>query len=86
MQRLSQYIGHDDASLGYENISAKTLRFFEQERAAIEKSRQDDYDHLLVNEFKQANDSVAMKFKNTIPDPTFDQLLIVANKWYNQMK
>lgn len=86
MQSLSQYIGHDEAALGYEDISAKTLHFFEQERAAIEKSRQADYDRLLVNEFKQATDSVAMQLKNTLPDPTDEQLLIWADKWYNQMK
>ena len=86
MQSLSQYIGHDEASLGYEDISAKTLRFFEQQRAAIEKSRQADYDRLLVDAFKQATDSVAMQLKTVLRNPTDDQLLIVAGKWYDQMK
>lgn len=86
MKTLSQYIGHDEATLGFEDISAKTIRFFGQQRAAIEQSRQADYDRLLVNEFKQATDSVAMQLKNALPDPTDDQLLIVAGKWYNQMK
>ena len=86
MQSLSQYIGHDEAALGYEDISAKTLHFFEQQRAAIEKSRQADYDRLLVNAFKQATDSVAMQLKTVLRNPTDDQLLIVAGKWYDQMK
>ena len=86
MQSLSQYIGHDEASLGYEDISAKTLHFFEQERSAIEKSRQADYDRLLVDEFKQATDSVAVQLRSSLRNPTDDQLLIVAGKWYNLMK
>lgn len=86
MESLSQYIGHDEAALGYEDISAKSIRFFEQQRAAIEKSRQADYDRLLVSEFRQATDSVAMQLKTALPDPTDDQLLIVAGKWYSQTK
>ena len=58
----------------------------QSQRAAIEESRRADFDKLLVSEFKQATDSVAMQLKNALPDPTDDQLLIVAGKWYNQMK
>lgn len=86
MKSLAQYIGHDEAMMGYEDISAKTIRFFEQQRAAIEKSRQKDFNQLLLSEFKAANDSLALVLKAPLVDPTDQQLLIEARKWFGQMK
>ena len=79
MQNLMPYLSSDE----YKSKATKALN---DQRAAIEESRQADFDRLLVSEFKQATDSVAMQLKNALPDPTDDQLLIVAGKWYNQMK
>ena len=69
-----------------DEYKAKAMTALQNQRTAIEESRRADFDKLLINEFKQATDSVAMQLKTALPDPTDDQLLIVAGKWYNQMK
>ena len=79
VQSLMPYFGSDE-------YKTKAMRVLDDQRAAIEQSRLADFDRLLVSEFKQATDSVAMQLKSALPDPTDDQLLIVAGKWYNQMK
>ncbi len=79
MSSFMPYFGSDE-------FKSQAMKAMESQRAAIEESRRADYDKLLVSEFKQATDSVAMQLKTTLPDPTEDQLLIVAGKWYNQMK
>ena len=79
VQSLMPYFGSDE-------YKTKALTAIENQRSAIEDSRRADFDRLLVNEFKQATDSVAMQLKTALPDPTDDQLLIVAGKWYDQMK
>lgn len=86
MQGLSQYIGHDEAALGFEDISAKAVRFFKQQRAGIEKCRQNDFNRLLVSEFENADDSLAVALRTPLVDPTDEQLLIEAEKWLQQMK
>ena len=86
MQGLSQYIGHDEAALGFEDISAKAIHFFEQQRAGIEASRQNEFNRLLVSEFKNATDSLAIALREPLVDSTDEQLLTEAEKWLRQMK
>ena len=78
-QRLMPYFGSQD----YKDQALKVLS---EQRKRIEESRRKDFDRLLVMEFKQATDSVAMQMKSKLYNPTDDQLLIIADKWYNQMK
>ena len=86
MQGLSQYIGHDEAALGFEDISAKAIHFFEQQRAGIEASRQNEFNRLLVSEFKNATDSLAIALREPLVDSTDEHLLTEAEKWLRQMK
>ena len=79
VQSLMPYFGSDE-------YKAQAMKAMESQRAAIEESRQADFDRLLVNEFKQASDSVAVQLRSSLRNPTDDQLLIMAGKWYNQMK
>lgn len=79
VQSLMPYFGSDE-------YKAQAMKAMENQRAAIEESRQADFDRLLVNEFKQASDSVAVQLRSSLRNPTDDQLLIMAGKWYNQMK
>lgn len=76
---LTPYFGSDEYKI-------QAMKALESQREAIEESRRADFDKLLVSEFKQATDSVALQLKTALPDPTEDQLLIMAGKWYNQMK
>ena len=72
--------------LNSDSYKAQAMKALSEQRNGIEKSRRADFDQLLIDEFKQATDSVAMQLKSALSDPTQDQLLIVADKWYNQMK
>ena len=69
-----------------EEYKSQALKALNSQRNSIEASRRADFDRILVQEFKQATDSVAMQLKTILHDPTDDQLLIVAGKWYEQMK
>ena len=84
MQTLFHYIGHDEAVLGFEDISAKAIHFFETQRAGIEASREADFEQLLLNEFKSTNDSLAVVMRSALISPTEDDLLIQARKWFGQ--
>jgi len=79
MQNLMPYFGSEE-------YKAQAFKALADQRKDIETSRQADFDRLLVNEFKRATDSVAIQLKSALRDPTDDQLLIMAGKWYNQMK
>ncbi len=79
VNRLMPYFGSPD-------YKAQALNVLSEQRKSIEESRRKDFDKLVVNEFKQATDSVAMQMKSKLSNPTDDQLLILADKWYNQMK
>lgn len=76
---FTPYFGSDD-------YKARTIKALELQRDAIVQSRRTDFDHILVDEFKQATDSVALQLKTSLRNPTEDQLVIMAGKWYNQMK
>lgn len=71
---------------GSEELKSQALKALGDQRKSIEESRRADFDHILVQDFKQANDSVALQLKSVLRDPTDDQLLIIAGKWYDQMK
>lgn len=71
---------------GSEQNKTQAMKTLNDQRNAIIESRRADFDRLLVEEFKLATDSVAIRLKSALPNPTDDQLLIVADKWYNQMK
>ena len=78
-ENLRPYFGNDEYKL-------QAVKALTEQRNSIEASRRADFDRLLVSEFRQATDSVAIQLKTALPDPTDDQLLIVAGKWYSQTK
>lgn len=57
-----------------------------EQKTQIMSHRQEDFNHLLVNEFKAATDSVAMAMKATLPEMSDEQLLPEAEKWLGQTK
>lgn len=70
--------------LALENYKGKALQAIDQQRAGIEKSRQADFDKLLLSEFKNSNDSIAVVLRSALVEPTDDILLNEARKWYGQ--
>lgn len=78
--RLSQQLARFMAVDSLRQVADQTL---ENQRQAIEQSRQHDYDALLITEFRQATDSIASQLKAGAA--TSDSLMLTAAKqWYQQ--
>ena len=76
-QTLTPYFGSED-------YKARSINLLKSQKSQIETSRRAEFDRLLLKEFKQATDSVAMQMKEAVPDATDEQLLREANRWYSQ--
>ena len=77
VEDLMQYLAMD-------NYKGKALQLLGQQRDGIERSRQADFDKLLLDEFKNTNDSIAVVMRSALVEPTDDMLLDEAKKWYGQ--
>lgn len=77
VEGLIQYLALDE----YKDRALQTLQ---QEREGIAKSRQADFDRLLLDEFKTTTDSIANKMRSALVEPTDEMLLDEAKKWYGQ--
>ena len=77
VEELMQY-------LALENYKGKAMQILNQQRASIMKSRQNDFDKLLQNEFMNTNDSLAVVMRSALVEPTDDMLLEEARRWYEQ--
>jgi serine/threonine protein kinase len=56
----------------------------EKQKQAIVTSRQHDYDALLMTEFRQATDSLAVKMRTSIAEPSDSTMLVLARQWYQK--
>lgn len=56
----------------------------ENQKQAIVNSRQHDYDALLMTEFRQATDSIAVKLRTSVAEPSDSLLLVLAGEWYQK--
>ena len=70
--------------LALDEYRDKAMQALRQQREGIAKSRQADFDRLLLNEFKTTTDSIANKMRSGLNDPTDEMLLGEAKKWYGQ--
>ena len=70
--------------LALDEYKDKALQALQQQREGIAKSRQADFDRLLLDEFKTTTDSIANKMRSALTDPTEEILLNEAKKWYGQ--
>ena len=70
--------------LALDEYKDKALQALQQQREGIAKSRQADFDRLLLDEFKTTTDSIATQMRSALTDPTEEILLIEAKKWYGQ--
>lgn len=62
------------------------MQLLEQQRVIIEQSRRADFDRLLLEAFTTSTDTTAVKMRSALTDPTEEQLLIEAGKWYDMTK
>jgi serine/threonine protein kinase len=65
-----------------EEYKAKAAQAIENQRIGIENSRVADFDRLLLTEFKNTNDSLALQMKSALVNPSDTVLLMEARKWY----
>ena len=70
--------------LALDEYKGKAMQAIQQQREGIAKSRQDGFDHLLLDEFKTTTDSIAIKMRSALTEPTDEILLSEAKKWYGQ--
>lgn len=77
VEGLIQYLALDE-------YKDRALQALQQEREGIAKSRQADFDRLLLDEFKTTTDSIANKMRSAMVEPTDEMLLNEAKKWYGQ--
>lgn len=77
VEGLIQYLALDE----YKDRALQTLQ---QEREGIARSRQADFDRLLLDEFKTTTDSIANIMRSALVEPTDEMLLDEAKKWYGQ--
>ena len=77
VESLMQYLAMDD-------YKAKAMQTIENQRVGIERRRQADFDQLLLDEFKNSTDSIAMEMRTALEEPTDARLLEEAKKWYGQ--
>lgn len=70
--------------LALENYRDKAMQILRQQRTGIERSRQVDFDRLLVDEFRTSTDSNAVQMRSALVEPSDETLLIEARKWLVQ--
>jgi serine/threonine protein kinase len=75
VQNLMKYFG-------MEEYKSKAAQAIENQRLGIENSRVADFDRLLLTEFKNTNDSLALQMKSVLENPSDTLLLLEARKWY----
>jgi serine/threonine protein kinase len=75
VETLMPYLSMDD-------YKDKAMKVLEDQSIGIINSRLDDFDSLLLKEFKTTGDTVAEKIRKGMPEATNDVLLQEAKKWY----
>lgn len=77
VEGLMQYLALDE-------YKDKAMQALQQQREGIARSREADFDRLLLDEFKTTTDSIASKMRSALVEPTDEMLLNEAKKWYGQ--
>ena len=79
VQGLVQYLALDE-------YKDRAMQVLDQQRVGIEKSRQAEFENLLLCEFKSTNDSVAVVMRSALVEPTDAELLNAALEWFEQRR
>ena len=65
-----------------DSLHQKATEAFETQKQTILQSRQQDFDALLMTEFRQATDSLAVQLRAAAIEPTDSLMFDLANQWY----
>ncbi len=74
-QQLARFFNMD-------SLHQKATEAFETQKQTILQSRQQDFDALLMTEFRQATDSLAVQLRAAAIEPTDSLMFDLANQWY----
>lgn len=77
VERMVMFYSLDD-------YRGRVLEALEHQRNTLVQSRQRDFDTLLLNTFKAADDSIATNLKQALTEPNDSSLFIEAAKWFEQ--
>lgn len=76
-QMLQPYFGIGD-------LQNAAMEVLQEQKASIQKHRQDDFEQLLLNTFKSAEDSLAVQLRSALTEPNDSLFMIEAFKWFGQ--
>ena len=76
-QQLTPFFGMD-------SLYQKAVIALDNQKQAIADSRQHDFDALLMTEFRQATDSIAVGLKANLSEPSDSLMFVLANQWFNK--
>ena len=79
--RISQQLA---PFLSQETLREKAKNVIGNQKKAIVESRQHDFDALLMTEFRQATDSIAVRMKADAPESTDSLMFAMAHLWYQK--
>jgi hypothetical protein len=79
--RISQQLA---PFLSQETLREKAKNVIGNQKKAIIESRQHDFDALLMTEFRQATDSIAVRMKADAPESTDSLMFAMAHLWYQK--
>lgn len=65
-----------------DSLRQKAMTAIQTQKEAIATSRQHDFDALLMTEFRQATDSVAVQMKAEMTEPSDSLMFALANQWF----
>ena len=69
-----------------ENLKDTAMETLQEQKALIDNRRQIEFENILLNSFKTADDSLAVALKTALPEQTDSLLMIEAFKWFGQQK
>lgn len=67
-----------------DSLREKAMTALQAQKTAIKESRQHDFDALLMTEFRQATDSVAVQMKAEMTEPSDSLMFDLANQWFKK--
>ena len=76
-QQLARFVNMD-------SLHQKANEAFETQKQTIIDSRQHDFDALLLTEFRQATDSLAVQLKASAIEPSDSLMFVLANQWFQK--
>lgn len=70
--------------MSMDSLAREAAKNYQRQKQAIITSRQHDFDALLMTEFRQATDSLAIQLKASMENPTDSLTFAMAQQWFQK--